>query len=127
MQLMDDLSSEVGYSYTKIDYDLPNATRPTIGYDSVNRQLFTKLNYQLSEQHSIFATLRAENSSTYNTDNYTAVDLTWNWKINNNWATAVSGKNLFAGSHIEYANTRETFTVPNYIDECVTFSVSATF
>jgi len=53
MQLMDDLSSEVGYSYTKIDYDLPNATRPTIGYDSVNRQLFTKLNYQLSEQHSI--------------------------------------------------------------------------
>ena len=127
MQLMDDLSSEVGYSYTKIDYDLPNATRPTIGYDSVNRQLFTKLNYHLSEQHSIFATLRAENSSTYNTDNYTAVDLTWNWKINNNWATAVSGKNLFAGSHIEYANTRETFTVPNYIDECVTFSVSATF
>ena len=94
---MDDLSSEVGYSYTKIDYDLPNATRPTIGYDSVNRQLFTKLNYQSSEQPSILATTRAANSRTYNTHHHPAVDLTWNWKINNNWATAVSGKNLFAG------------------------------
>ncbi|ASM51873.1 hypothetical protein PESP_b0288 [Pseudoalteromonas espejiana DSM 9414] len=127
IQLIDNLSSEIGYSYTDINYDLPFATRPTIGYDSVNRQLFSKIDYQVAENHSIFATLRVENSSTYNTKNYTALDLTWNWQINNNWTAAVSGKNLFAGSHIEYGNTRETFTVPNYIDECVTFSVSATF
>jgi len=43
------------------------------------------------------------------------------------WSTAISGKNLFAGSHIEYNNTRETYTLPNYIDECITFTISANF
>ncbi|XQF94178.1 hypothetical protein ACOBV9_18090 (plasmid) [Pseudoalteromonas espejiana] len=51
IQLIDNLSSEIGYSYTDINYDLPFATRPTIGYDSVNRQLFSKIDYQVAEHH----------------------------------------------------------------------------
>ncbi|MEM5508004.1 TonB-dependent receptor [Pseudoalteromonas sp. AS71] len=121
------LSTELGYSYTRIDYDLPVGTTPSIGFDSTNRQLFAKANYTPLKNHNIFATLRVENSDAYNTDSYTTLDLTWNYQINPKWSTALSGKNLFAGSHIEYGNTRETYTIPNYIDECITFTIKATF
>ncbi|GAA58390.1 iron complex outermembrane recepter protein [Pseudoalteromonas sp. BSi20652] len=125
-QIMDKLSTELGYSYTKITYDLPSGTVPTIGFDSTNRQIFTKVNYSL-EDHNIFATLRVENSDAYVSDNYTTLDLTWNYQITPTWSTAFSGKNLFAGSHIEYANTSETYTLPNYIDESISFSITANF
>ena len=126
-QPLDNLNTELGYSYTKYTYDLPPRVEPAIGYDSKNRQLFAKANYTFLTDHNVFATLRAENSNAYNTDSYTTLDITWNWQLSPVWATALSGKNLFAGSHIEYNNTRETYTLPNYIDECITFTVSATF
>ena len=126
-QPLNNLSTELGYSYTKIDYDLPEGATPTIGFDSTNRQVFGKVNYTLFNKHNIFATLRVENSDAYNTNRYTTMDITWNYQINQTWSTALSGKNLFAGSHIEYNNTRETYTLPNYIDECITFSIKASF
>jgi iron complex outermembrane receptor protein len=126
-QPFNNLSTEIGYSYTKIAYDLPEGVNPTIGFDSTNRQIFSKVNYTFFSDHSIFATLRVENSDAYNTDRYTTMDITWNYQINQTWSTAVSGKNLFAGSHIEYDNTRETYTLPNYIDECFTLSIKARF
>lgn len=126
-QPINNLNTELGYSYTKYDYDLPPRVEPAIGYDSINRQVFAKASYTLFNNHNIFATLRTENSNAYNTDNYTALDLSWNWQFNPRWSIAFSGKNLFAGSHIEYANTRETYTLPNYIDECFTFTISTSF
>lgn len=126
-QPMDTLSAELGYSYTDFKYSLPYDTRPVVGFDSTNRQLFAKANYTLFNGHSLFSTLRVENSNAYNTDNYAALDLTWNWQINQQWSTALSGKNLLASSHIEYGNTRETYTIPNYIDESFTFTIMTTF
>jgi len=126
-QPMDTLSTELGYSYTDFKYSLPYDTSSVVGFDSTNRQLFAKANYTLFNGHSLFSTLRVENSNAYNTDNYAALDLTWNWQINQQWSTALSGKNLLASSHIEYGNTNETYTIPNYIDESFTFTIMTTF
>jgi iron complex outermembrane receptor protein len=126
-QPIDSISTELAYSYTNIDYNLPKGTVPSIGFNSSNRQIIAKANYTLFTDHTIFTALRVENSNAYETDNYTTLDLTWNWQINPTWAAAVSGKNLFAGSHIEYGNTRETYTIPNYIDKCITFTLTTKF
>jgi len=124
---LSELSTELGYSYVDINYDLPLGTSPSIGFDSKNRQLLAKANYTTANGHTIFSTVRIENSSAYNTDSYVALDLSWNWQITPAWSTALSGKNLFAGSHIEYANTEETYTIPNYIDSCITFTIKTRF
>ena len=126
-QPVDNLNTEFGYSYTDYNYDLPPRVEPAIGYDSKNRQLFVKADYTFLDDHNVFATLRSVNSNAYNTDNYTTLDISWNWQATPVWSTAISGKNLFSGSHIEYNNTRETYTLPNYIDECITFTISANF
>ncbi|WP_445777593.1 TonB-dependent receptor plug domain-containing protein [Shewanella sp.] len=120
-------NAELGYSYNTFDYKLADNTFPAIGYDSTSRQLFAKSNLALFDDHRLFASIRVENSNAYNVDNYTALDLTWQWAFHQNWSVAVMGKNLFAGSHIEYNNTRETYTLPNYIDESVTFKLTAKF
>ncbi|GGQ35209.1 TonB-dependent receptor plug domain-containing protein [Shewanella litoralis] len=126
-QPTDTFNAELGYSYNTFDYDLAENTFEAIGYDSTSRQLFAKTDIQLFEDHRLFASLRVENSDAYDTDNYTVLDLTWQWAFHPNWSAAVMGKNLFASSHIEYNNTRETFTLPNYIDESVTFTLTAKF
>ncbi|KVX02145.1 TonB-dependent receptor plug domain-containing protein [Shewanella frigidimarina] len=126
-QPVDNFTAEVGYSYNTFNYDLVDNTFPAIGYDSTSRQLFTKADIHFFEQHNIFASLRVENSDAYRTDNYTALDITWNWAFQPNWAFAIMGKNLFAGSHLEYGNHGETYTQSTYIDESVTFKITAKF
>ncbi|WP_438270810.1 TonB-dependent receptor plug domain-containing protein [Shewanella metallivivens] len=126
-QPTDTFNAEVGYSYNTFNYDLAENTFEAIGYDSTSRQLFAKTDIQLFENHRLFSSLRVENSDAYNTDNYTVLDLTWQWAFHPNWSAAVMGKNLFAGSHIEYSNAGETYTLPNYIDESVTFKLTAKF
>jgi iron complex outermembrane receptor protein len=126
-QPSDIFNAELGYSYNTFNYDLAENTFPAIGYDSKSRQLFAKTDIELFDNHRLFASIRVENSNAYDVDNYTALDLTWQWAFHQNWSAAIMGKNLFAGSHIEYSNTGETFTLPNYIDESVTFKLIAKF
>lgn len=122
-----DLSTELGYSYIFFKYHLPPNTIPAIGVDSTTRQVFAKINYTPVQNHTLFATLRNENSNAYQSDNYTALDITWNWQINNIWSTALSGKNIFAGKHIEYNNRNETYAIPNYSDDDISVKVTANF
>ncbi|KPZ70262.1 Colicin I receptor precursor [Shewanella sp. P1-14-1] len=123
----DMFNAELGYSYNTFEYDLPENTFPAIGRDSTTRQIFAKADVHLFDSHNIFATVRVENSDAYLTENYTLLDLTWNWAVSQHWGVSVTGKNLFAGSHLEYANRQETYTIPNYIDESVLFKVTANF
>ncbi len=126
-QPFDSLNAELGYSLTNFAYQLPAGTSAIVGNDSINRQVFVKANYALSESHKFLAALRVENSTAYNTENYTALDLTWNWQINSQWSAAISGKNLFAGSHLEFNNTQEAYTIPTYIDESIAFTITTVF
>ncbi|MCC4833716.1 TonB-dependent receptor [Shewanella sp. 10N.7] len=120
-------NAELGYSYNTFDYDLPENTFPAIGRDSTTRQIFAKADIHVFDNHNIFASVRVENSDAYQSENYTLLDLTWSWALTPDWAVSVTGKNLFAGSHLEYANRQETYTIPNYIDESVLFKVTANF
>lgn len=126
-QALDTLNTELGYSYTDFTYDLPPNTIPTIGYDSINRQVFAKANYTPLNGHNILAVLRSENSSAYGTNSYTALDLTWNWQINSQWLGKLSAKNLFADSHLEFHNTNEAYTIPTYIDKSISLTIAMTF
>ena len=126
-QALDTLTAELGYSYIDFNYDLPPGTGPTVGYDSTNRQLFTKLNYNIFTEHTLLATLRIENSNAYDTDSYAALDFSWNWQIRPQWTLALSSKNLFADTHLEFNNSSESYTIPTYIDKSIAFTVSTEF
>jgi iron complex outermembrane receptor protein len=121
------LKVEFGYSYSDFTYDLPPGTTQAFGYDSTYRQLLVKANYVPFVDHSVLASIRVENSNAYGTDNYAALDLTWNWQIDSQWSVALSGKNLLAGSHLEFGNDQEAYTISTYIDESVALTVSAGF
>ncbi|WP_144211366.1 TonB-dependent receptor plug domain-containing protein [Shewanella donghaensis] len=120
-------NAEIGYSYNEFDYKLPEGTFAAIGRDSTTKQVFLKTDLHVFEQHNLFATIRFEDSDAYETDNYTALDITWNWSINDNWEAAIIAKNLIAGSHIEYGVTQDTYTLANYIDETISLKITAEF
>ncbi|QIR15903.1 TonB-dependent receptor plug domain-containing protein [Shewanella aestuarii] len=126
-QASESVKTEFGVSYNDFKYVLPPNTVPAIGYDSVTKQYFAKFDWQIFPRHSFFATVRYEDSTAYNVDNYTALDLAWNWDISPQWRLSILGKNLIAGEHLEYGNTGETFTIPNYIDESVAVKIRAKF
>ncbi|WP_394131957.1 TonB-dependent receptor plug domain-containing protein [Shewanella maritima] len=113
----DSFNAEFGYSYNDFEYTLPDDTFPAIGDTSTTDQIFVKTDWHIFQQHNIFAVLRVEDGEAYNTDDFTSLDITWNWQLNENLSLALTGTNLFAGTHIEYKNTGETYTIPNYIDE----------
>ncbi|UPW20233.1 TonB-dependent receptor [Agarivorans sp. TSD2052] len=119
--------SELGYSQMSYRYRLEDNSLPAIGTDSDNQQFFAKLGWQVFEQHSLFGLYRSIHSNAYNTSNYDALDLTWNWQLIPSTVVSLSAKNLLAGSHLEYYNTSETFTLPNHIEPSVLFRVSAEF
>jgi iron complex outermembrane receptor protein len=126
-QAAKNIKMELGYSYTDLTYDLPLGTTPAIGYNSTNRQLFAKADYSPFTNHTVLATIRIENSNAYNTNNYAALDITWTWLVDSHWSVGLTGKNLFAGSHLEFNNVSETYTIPNYIDENFALTISANF
>lgn len=126
-QPTDYFSGELGYSYNTFEYDMPDDTFPAIGFDSTSRQLFAKADVDFLEHHNVFATVRVENSDAYQTDTFTAMDIAWNWQLNSVWKLSLTGKNLFAGSHVEYGNTSETYTIANFIDESYTIKITADF
>jgi iron complex outermembrane receptor protein len=121
------ISTELGYSYIFFKYHLAPNTVPAIGKNSTTKQVFAKANYTPMQNHNIFATLRYEKSNAYYSDNYTALDISWNWQISTIWTAAISGKNVLAGKHLEYANRQETYAIPNYIDDDFILKITARF
>lgn len=109
------LTTELGYSYTSYEYDLPEDTSPAIGDDSYMSQFIVKANFAVTTAHTLSSVIRVENSDAYQTDNYSTLDLSWNWQVTPLVALSLTGNNLFYGKHIEYNNSSETYTVPTYI------------
>lgn len=126
-QATSSLIVELGYSYHDFDYHLPENHIAAIAQDSTQRQIFSKLDWHIFNDHQLIVTTHTQNSTAYQTDSYTTVDAAWRWQFLPNWSLMIAGKNLFAGSHLEYSNTDETYTIPNYIDESVEFRLTASF
>jgi iron complex outermembrane receptor protein len=115
-QPLKELSMELGYSFTSYKYDLEPGTQASIGYDSILRQVIGKVNYAITPKHSLFAMYHIENGEAYDTDDYSVLDISWNWKATSNVSLSLTGNNLLYGKHIEYNNTGEVFSVPTYIE-----------
>jgi len=126
-QPFDKIRTELGYSFTSYKYDLPVGTTEAIGYDSYLRQIMAKTQYSLNSQHSISALYRIESGEAYDTDNFSVLDLTWNWHITPMVAFSLAGNNLLYGKHLEYNNTNETYTVPTYIEPSYYVKITAKF
>ncbi|WP_242620236.1 TonB-dependent receptor plug domain-containing protein [Shewanella maritima] len=126
-QVSDNFNTELGYSYNHFEYDLQANTFPAIGRNSTSKQTFFKADWRYVAGQNLFAVLRHEQSNAYNTDNYTALDVTWNWAISDYITFSLIGKNLIANTHLEFENTNETYTIPNYIDESITGKLAVDF
>jgi iron complex outermembrane receptor protein len=110
------LIAEFGYSFTSYEYDLPDGTDNALGFDSYLRQIIAKASYSITKNHSIYALYRIENGDGYKTDDFSVLDLNWNWEVSPSATLSISGKNLLFGKHLEYNNTSETYTVATYIE-----------
>ncbi|WP_435234270.1 TonB-dependent receptor plug domain-containing protein [Psychromonas sp. PT13] len=110
------LKTELGVSYTSFEYNLPSGTRAAFGFDTELWQVMAKADYALTPTHSLFAVYHIESGDAYETDDYSVLDLTWNWQISPAVSFSLTGNNLLYGSHLEYADTSQTYTVPTYIE-----------
>ncbi|WP_298941690.1 TonB-dependent receptor [uncultured Psychromonas sp.] len=126
-QPFDKITTELGYSITAYKYDLPDGTTEAIGYDSYLRQIIVKTQYALNTEHSVAAIYRIESGEAYDTNDFSVLDLTWNWKITPSVSFSLTGNNLLYGKHLEYNNTNETYTVPTYIEPNYFAKITANF
>ena len=126
-QPLDKITTELGYSITSYQYDLPPGTTEAIGYDSYLRQIIAKTQYAVNSQHAISALYRIESGEAYDTADYSVLDLTWNWQITPTVAFSLTGTNLLYGKHVEYNNTNEAYTVPTYIEPSYFVKITAKF
>ncbi|MFT6986789.1 MAG: iron complex outermembrane receptor protein [Psychromonas sp.] len=121
------LTTELGYSFTSYKYDLPSGTQSAIGYDSYLRQIIAKTNFSLTANHSIFAVYRIEEGDAYGTDDYSVLDLSWNWQVTPSATLSLTGNNLLYGKHLQYNNSNETYTLSTYIEPSYVARITAEF
>lgn len=110
------LTTELGYSFTSYQYDLPAGSSSAIGHDSYMRQLMAKASFAVTAEHSLYSIFRYENSDAYDTGDYGTLDLSWHWQVLPSTGVSFTGNNLFYGKHLEYNNSSESYTVATYIE-----------
>ncbi|PWI32183.1 ligand-gated channel protein [Vibrio albus] len=123
----DNVKAELGYSQTTYDYSLAPDTASAVGFSSDLQQIFLKGSVHLYDEHTLYAVFRVEDGEAYSTDDFSTLDLTWNWQIAQNYSFTLTGNNLFYGRHLEYSNTSESFTIPTYIEPSVVARIKAEF
>ncbi|MDV7103484.1 TonB-dependent receptor [Vibrio sp. TH_r3] len=126
-QPIDRFKAEIGYSFTSIEYDLDDGYEAAIGSDAYLSQLFLKSSFALTPDHYLFALYRYEEGDAYQTNDFGVLDISWSWMLDPNWMFSLTGNNLLAGDHLEYANTNEAFTVPTYIEQSIAARISVSF
>ena len=121
------VNTELTYSFAKIDYDLSENLQSPTGENSKVEQWLFKTSLQLSDAHSLFTTARWERGDAYSTDDYYALDVSWQWQISENLQFSATGNNLFISDRVEYANTRQLFVVPSFIEPSYVINLSYFF
>ncbi|MDN2663086.1 TonB-dependent siderophore receptor [Psychromonas sp. 14N.309.X.WAT.B.A12] len=121
------LNTEIGYSLTSYQYDLPAGTTEAIGHDAYMRQLIAKANITLTDNHHLSLTYRIEDGEAYDTKDYAVLDASWRWQINDTVTFSLTGNNLLYGKHIEYGNSSEAYTVVTFIEPSYLAQITAKF
>jgi len=117
------LNTELAYSFAKLDYDLAENIASPTGDNSTVQQWLLKTSARFNDSHSVFTTARWEQGEAYSTDDFFALDVSWRWQVSENMQLGITGNNLLISDRVEYANTRQLFVVPSFIEP----SYTATF
>lgn len=126
-QITDSIKGEFGYSFTTMNYSLPSESIITIGSNSILRQWMAKISVSLGQDHTLFALARYEDGDAYYTDDFVAVDLSWNWQINPQLTFGMTANNLFNGEYLAYNDNDKTFTIPTYLEPTITGRILVKF
>jgi len=119
------ISTEFGYSYA--EYRQSNSGQSYVTVDGKTQQVFLAAHMKLAPTHRLYSQVRWEDGKIYNTDDFTALDITWNWDINRDTSVYVAGYNLLEDSHLEYARTSELFDTPTLIDRSFAIGITVDY
>lgn len=126
-QPFDKLSTELGYSLSSNKYELYSDLIPALGNNSYLRQIIAKTNFSLTDTHSFSAIYRIESGDAYSTDNFSVLDLSWNWQVTPVIAFSLIGNNLLYGSHLQHGNGDGIFTVGSFVEPSYLAKITAKF
>ena len=91
------------------------------------KQAFLSLNKKINETHNVMFQSRWEDGNIYKTEDFIAVDMSWNWQYSHQVTVSLTGNNLLENNHLEYARSNDTFDVATYIERSFTLGVMVDF
>jgi iron complex outermembrane receptor protein len=104
-----------------------NVTNDLLKFNGHIKQAFLSLNKKINESHNIMFQSRWEDGNYYKTDDFIAVDLSWNWQYNRYIKMSLTGNDLLESNHLEYARSNDTFDVATFIERSITLGVTVDF
>jgi iron complex outermembrane receptor protein len=114
-----------GLNYAK--QEQYHVTNDLLEFNGHMKQAFLSLNKEINETHNVMFQSRWEDGSIYRTDNFIAVDMSWNWQYTPHITVSLTGNNLLEQHHIEYARSNDTFDVATCIDRSITLGLMVDF
>ncbi|PHR80965.1 MAG: ligand-gated channel protein [Colwellia sp.] len=114
-----------GFNYARQEED--NVSNDLLGFNGYIKQAFFSLNKKINKTNSLMLQSRWEDGSIYKTEDFIAVDMSWNWQYNHYITVSLTGNNLLEQHHLEYARSNDTFDVGTYIDRSFTLGMIVDF
>ncbi|BBB29703.1 TonB-dependent receptor plug domain-containing protein [Neptunomonas japonica] len=121
------LNTELSYSITKLNYDLPSGHIVAISRNSTLIQAMAKFNIMLPHNQSLNINVKSESGDTYETGDIFTADFGWRWKVKPNVMLSVNAWNLLSSDSYEYLNSNELHTSPTKVEKSVTASLYVGF
>lgn len=104
-----------------------NVTNDLLEFNGHIKQAFLSVNKKINENHNIMFQSRWEDGNYYKTDDFIAIDLSWNWQYNRYIKVSLTGNDLLESNHLEYARSNDTFDVATFIERSITLGVTVDF
>ena len=120
-------TSELGYSFNKIEKESLPEGFVSSDVTDFTRQLYLKGSVQLNAQHALFAQLRHESGQSFFTKDHSLLRLNCLWKVTPNLSFSTTGQSLLFGSHLEFGNVRDSFAVATFDDHSVELRATLSF
>lgn len=124
-QLNPSASMTFGFNYAS--QEQRHVNNDLLEFNGHIKQAFFSLNKKINETHNVIFQSRWEDGSIYKTEDFIAVDMSWNWQYNTHITISLTGNNLLEQHHLEYARSNDTFDVSTYIDRSFTLGVMIDF
>ncbi|MGY8872266.1 MAG: TonB-dependent receptor plug domain-containing protein, partial [Pseudomonadales bacterium] len=121
------VNTELSYSITKLDYDLPSGHVVAISRNSTLIQAMAKLNIILPNNQFLNINVKSESGNTYNTESIFSTDIGWRWKAKPNVMLSINAWNLLSSDNYEYSNKDELHTSQTKVEKSVTASLHVGF